>query len=300
MLPRMQAWWDASQMLARREIVQHYEPARVDPCQKPPGVTPDSLPASDPINADALPLQGACTGRFPSPIFFVLDPYQVLVGAGPRSFPPPIEAFGGMLEPSRAPAWPAGGNDGPGASPRRLLLEAMAHGVPSLSGNKAPLPRQAERPSLPPPENLQAAPLICRLPLKGGVIDGRGDHNWIPAFAGMTGRGRVPESLCWRPWRMGSHRCPATRPRRRVKPNGRLSPHRLGCALPTPPQAEGEAQYPIAQGLASVPGPGRWRREPFLHTSHQFPIGGRLQAPGVSNAISRLRSFPTPLRIGLR
>ena len=34
MLPRMQAWWDASQMLARaREInVQHYEPARVDPC----------------------------------------------------------------------------------------------------------------------------------------------------------------------------------------------------------------------------------------------------------------------------
>ncbi len=34
-----------------------------------------------------------------------------------------------------------------------------------------PLPplREAEQP-LPPPENLQAAPLICRLPLKGGVM----------------------------------------------------------------------------------------------------------------------------------
>ena len=42
-------------------------------------------------------------------------------------FPPPIEAFEGMLR----------GNDGVGASPRMLPLEAMPHGFPSPSGNKA-------------------------------------------------------------------------------------------------------------------------------------------------------------------
>ncbi len=44
---------------------------------------------------------------------------------------------------------------------------------------------------LPPPENPRAAPLICRLPLKGGVIDGEGAGR-SSCMMGTLAPGRMP------------------------------------------------------------------------------------------------------------
>ena len=52
---------------------------------------------------------------------------------------------------------------------------------PCTATGPLPLPREAERPSPPQPKNPQATPLICRLPLKRGVVYGAGGHDWIPA-----------------------------------------------------------------------------------------------------------------------
>ena len=60
--------------------------------------------------------------------------------------------------------------------------EAMACEVPSLSGKKAALLHRVKTNGpVPPPENPRAAPLICRLPLKGGVIVGDASQPVIPA-----------------------------------------------------------------------------------------------------------------------